>query len=279
MIYLFWCAMLAGLALAFGAYFKKGLEETFAPAAFTSVLVLYLFGLLGFLQAGLWLVAGLGLCGIIFWLVCAARKKSWLLYSWLTPGSLILIFAILYIAWMQGGKLIMDNDEFSHWGFAVKVMHHTDELGVFHPDVLGFAAYPPATSLFQYLFVRLTPTFTEGYLFRAEGLLAVSLLLPVLAHFSWKKFGTALLSGVTLALLPLIFYPDFYSNLQVDGLLGLMQCYLLYVWLSSRRADSFTLLQLTLGCAVLTLTKESGILLALLTLAIILYPWIPYSHR
>lgn len=270
MIYLLWTAVLCGGGLALGAVFKRELSETLAPAIFISILTLYLAGLCGFLKAGLWLVLLAGAAGGIFWLYKLIRSKGKGFFTqWFTPGVLALLFAVLLIAWMQADKRVIGNDEFSHWGRCVKVMYATDSLGIFHSDQLIFPQYPPATALFQYLFVRLTPAFTESYLFRAFGLFAFSLLLPVLARFRWKDAGSAFVAIGGLVLLPLIFYGDFYSNLQVDGLLALLQCYLLYAWFSRRKLDGFFLLQLAAGSAVLVLTKESGFVMALAALAII----------
>lgn len=272
MIYLLWTAVLCGGGLALGAVFKRELSETLAPSIFISILILYLAGLFGFLKAGLWLVLLAGAAGGIFWLYKLIRSRGKGFFTqWFTPGVLLLLLAVLGIAWMQADKRVIGNDEFSHWGRCVKVMYATDSLGVFHPDQLTFAQYPPATALFQYLFVRLTPAFTESYLFRAFDLFAVSLLLPVLARFRWKDAGSALVAASGLILLPLAFYGDFYSNLQVDGLLALLQCYLLYAWFSRRKLDGFFLLQLTCGCSILILTKESGFVMALAAFAIVVW--------
>lgn len=270
MIYLLWTAVLCGGGLALGALFDRELSETLAPTIFISVLSLYITGLFGFLKAGLWLVLLAGTAGGIFWLYKLLRSRGKEFFTrWFTPGVLVLLLAVLGIAWMQADKRVVGNDEFSHWARCVKVMYATDSLGVFHADQLMFPQYPPATALFQYLFVRLTPAFTESYLFRAFDLFALSLLLPVLAKFRWKDAGSALVAAAGLVLLPLVFYSDFYSNLQVDGMLALLQCYLLYTWFSRRKPDGFFFLQLVSGCSVLILTKESGFIMVLAALAII----------
>ncbi len=270
MIYLLWTAVLCGGGLALGALFDRELSETLAPTIFISVLSLYITGLFGFLKVGLWLVLLAGAAGGIFWLYKLLRSRGKEFFTrWFTPGVLVLLLTVVGIAWMQADKRVVGNDEFSHWARCVKVMYATDSLGVFHSDQLTFAQYPPATALFQYLFVRLTPAFTESYLFRAFGLFAFSLLLPVLAKFRWKDVGSAFVAAAGLVLLPLVFYCDFYSNLQVDGMLALLQCYLLYAWFSRRKPDGFFLLQLACGCSVLVLTKESGFVMALAALAII----------
>lgn len=269
MIYLFWVAVLGAIALGLAMGFGRRIEETFAPAVFLAVLVLYLLGLAGPLKAGLWLVAGLGALGAGYAVLCMVRKKSALLQYWLTPGLVALAVLALYIGWMQAGRMCIENDEFSHWAWCVKVMSRYDQLGIWHAGELGFAEYPPALALFEYLFIRLTPAFTESYLYRALAVFLAALLLPVLARFSWKRLGGAAVSLAGLCLLPLAFFPQFYSDLKVDGALGLLLAYLLYAWFSERKLDGFMLLRLSLGIAVLVLTKESGVVLALAALAAI----------
>lgn len=269
MIYLYWVAVFTVIALALAVRFDRRLEVTFAPALFGGILVMYLFGLAGPLLWSLAAISLLGAASGVYLIVQAVRRKDLFLRRWCTPGALVLVVMVLYIAWMQAGRLAIGNDEFSHWAYTVKVMANHDQLSVWHTNELGFGEYPPALALLEYLFVRLTPDFTEGYLYRAMMLFQVSLLLPVLARFGWKRLGGALVGFAGIFLLPLAFYGQFYSDLCVDGTLALLFAYLLYAWLSTRRLQGFVTLQLSLGVAVLVLTKESGVIFALAALAFV----------
>lgn len=269
MIYLYWVAVFTVIALALAVRFDRRLEVTFAPALFGGILVMYLFGLAGPLLWSLAAISLLGAASGVYLIVQAVRRKDLFLRRWCTPGALVLVVMVLYIAWMQAGRLAIGNDEFSHWAYTVKVMANHDQLSVWHTNELGFGEYPPALALLEYLFVRLTPDFTEGYLYRAMMLFQVSLLLPVLARFGWKRLGGALVGFAGIFLLPLAFYGQFYSDLCVDGTLALLFAYLLYAWLSTRRLQGFVTLQLSLGIAVLVLTKESGVIFALAALAFV----------
>ena len=269
MIYLYWVAVFTVIALALAVRFDRRLEVTFAPALFGGILVMYLFGLAGPLLWSLAAISLLGAASGVYLIVQAVRRKDLFLRRWCTPGALVLVVMVLYIAWMQAGRLAIGNDEFSHWAYTVKVMANHDQLSVWHTNELGFGEYPPALALLEYLFVRLTPDFTEGYLYRAMMLFQVSLLLPVLARFGWKRLGGALVGFAGIFLLPLAFYGQFYSDLCVDGTLALLFAYLLYAWLSTRRLQGFVTLQLSLGGAVLVLTKESGVIFALAALAFV----------
>ncbi|WP_291245167.1 hypothetical protein [Fournierella sp.] len=269
MIYLYWVAVFAVIALALAVQFGRRLEQTFAPALFIGILVMYLFGLAGSLLWSLGAVSLLGGAAGVWLVVQAVRRKQLFVHRWLTPGAVVLVGMVFFIAWMQSGRLAIGNDEFSHWAYTVKVMVNHDQLGVWHSEEMLFGEYPPALALLEYLFVRLTPGFTEGYLYRAMMLFQVSLLFPVLSRFGWKRLGGALAGFAGVFLLPLAFYGQFYSDLCVDGTLALLFAYLLYAWLSTRRLQGFVTLQLSLGTAVLVLTKESGVIFALAALAFV----------
>ena len=119
--------------------------------------------------------------------------------------------------------------------------------------------------------MRFTPEFTESYLYRGLNLLQVSLLVPFLSRFGWKKWTGALLGFAALFLLPLAFYGEFYTDLCVDGTLALLTAYYLYAWFGRRKRDAFAFLSISLAGAFLVLTKESGLIFALWGLGIIVW--------
>lgn len=276
MFYLGWAALWFCAAGALAALFDRRLEECLAPAACSAILLLYLFGLAGPLLPGVLVAAGCCAAGagLLVWRFVkgdAAAKKQ-LLGRIFTPGAVLAGVMVLYFFVMLSGRVVLGNDEFSHWAFTVKQMVHWDALSLRHADEMIFPEYPPAAALWQYLFIRLVPGFVESYLYRAMSLLLLSLLLPFLANYSWKRFGGAAAALLAVFLLPLTFYSNLYYDLCVDGLLGLLFAWLLYLWYGGgRRLDGFVLFGLCTGCAVLVLTKASGLLFALAALSIIVW--------
>ena len=271
MIYLVWVAVFFCIAGALALLFDERMEYCLAPALCGGILLLYLFGLFGLLKPGL---AAVALCGAVsagYCLVRCVHGRTLFLRQWLTPAMLLALVGVAYIAWMQRGRLVMGNDEFSHWAVTVKMMTHLDALSITQPDRMHFPEYPPATALLEYLFVRFTPNFTEGYLYRALNLLQLSLLVPYLGRFNLRRFGLACAGMGALFLLPLAFYGEFYTDLCVDGVLALLFAWTLFGWFGRRKRDKFAALWVTLGCALLTLTKSSGFALALIALALILW--------
>ena len=142
MIYLYWVAVFAVIALALAVQFGRRLEQTFAPALFIGILVLYLFGLAGPLLWGLGAVSLLGGAAGVWLVVQAVRRKQLFVHRWLTPGAVVLVGMVFFIAWMQSGRLAIGNDEFSHWAYTVKIMTNHDQLSVWHASEAGFGEYP-----------------------------------------------------------------------------------------------------------------------------------------
>ncbi|MBQ8647305.1 MAG: hypothetical protein IJ484_04090, partial [Oscillospiraceae bacterium] len=271
MIYLLWVAVLVCIAGALALVFSEKLELCLAPAICGSVALLYLFALAGFLYIGLWVVAGCGAASAAFIALQCIRRRRAFIRTWFTPAMALFVLAVVYIAWAQGGRLAIGNDEFSHWAATVKMMVHLDALSITEAARMLFPTYPPATALLEYMFVRLTPGFTEGYLYRALNLLQVSLLIPYLSRFNLRRAGMAAAGFAALYLLPLAFYTEFYTDLCVDGTLALLFAWTLYGWFGRRRRDGFAALWVALGCFTLTLTKDSGLMFALVALVLILW--------
>lgn len=271
MLYLGWAAAFGAMALFLGLCFRQRVENCLAPAIMLSILVLYLFGLPGLLLPGAFFCAGLGAAAALGSGVLMARRKSLCVSVWLTPGALAALLLVVYIAWAQSGRVAVGNDEFSHWAYTVKMMAHYDTLSAAHAGEMLYPTYPPALSLLEYLFVRFTPDFNESYLYRGLNLFQVSLLLPFLGRFGWKRWAGALAGMAALYLLPLGIYGEFYTDLCVDGTLALLFAYYLYTWFGRRKRDVFTFFCAGLAGAVLCLTKESGVFFALWGLGLMVW--------
>lgn len=274
MLYFGWAALWFCAAGALAVLLGRRLEECLAPAAMGAILLLYLFGLAGPLLPGVWFCAGCGaVCaGLLVWRFVkgdgAAKRR--MLRRLVTPGAVLAACIVLYLFWVHRGRVAVGNDEFSHWAFTVRQMAHWDALSIRHAEEMAFPTYPPAAALWEYLLIRLVPGFVESYLYCAMNLLQLALLLPFLANFRWKRFGGAAAGLLAAFLLPLAFYGEFYTDLCVDGLLALLFAWVLYIWFGNgRRLDRFGLLCLCEGCAVLALTKASGLLFALAAVGII----------
>lgn len=272
---IFGCILLQLMAFGFaGALLMKVRFEQMLPLACSLIiLVLYVCGLAGLLAFGVPILVGLSvLCAAfcIYWLYKhpAERKKAVLGYL-CTPGLVAFLVFVAAIYVYDIGRLLSEWDEFTHWGLVVKNMANLDALGNTPGATTYFLDYPPSAALFLYFFQAFYPAFNESYLMIAQAVLSVSFLLPVFAEVSWQRWKALFFLLPLCAFLPMAFYPTFFSTLYVDALLGLQFAYLLYLYFSAPRLSGFLLFQLSVGSAVLCLTKPSGLGLAGIALALI----------
>ena len=85
-------------------------------------------------------------------------------------GAVILAISIV--------RRLVDWDDFSHWGYALKVMFCTDGLYTAPGYGDGFASYPPASTLWQYLTLHAAGAgYREDIALWANTLLSAALLL------------------------------------------------------------------------------------------------------
>ena len=80
-----------------------------------------------------------------------------------------------------------------------------------------------------------------------------------------------LLAIMVIVLVPIIFYPNFYTNILVDGILGIAFAYVLYSAYREEDNSQFQFLEIFCGMTILLLTKTQGIGLAILAMIIILF--------
>lgn len=266
MLFFYIIALAAGMALLF----KRKIEETISLAIFSTILILYFCGLFfGTLSGGVWLCVALSILSGMYATVTVIKEKELgKEYCW-TPGIMVFLMLFIYIWWLNKGRMLSAWDEFSHWGLVVKNMYVFDYFGN-HPDsTVTFRSYPPATALWQYFVLKLCGEFKEDYIYQAMGWFMGSLLLPVLKNFNLNKIISAGVSVLVLALIPLIFYYFYPVSLLVDTILGILLGYLLLTSYYDEKKDRYSIINASLAIMVLCLTKESGIFLSAIYVAVV----------
>ncbi len=276
MAFIIGCVPLLLLGWAVSRAFSRPYERALPAAALLAVLVLYLFGLLGVLRAGVYAVYALGLFSGAYCVRGAMRdrKNGKALSVSISPAAMVALVAVPVICFVSRGRLLTIWDEFSHWGTVVKNMYLLDAFGSAPSSTAIFKAYPPSISLLQYYFMRLEPSFTEATLFRAKDFLTVSLLMPFFAGVTWKDGKRLLLLIMIVFALPLIDYYYFYRCILVDGVMGLLFLYALASYWDADGLDAFSFSSLSLGIFALALSKESGYGFAALALLILFADWV-----
>ncbi len=261
---LFFAVLLSGSVFA-AARFGRKFEEILPITCTGIVLVLFLFGAVGILGAGVYAILIAAVC---FWayglwrLVRGGRKQ--LIKSMITPAFAIFcgIFALLILG--DYGMLSTGWDDFSHWQLCVRKMMVLDDFAANPASGIYYQSYPPAMALFQYFFQKLhylvdsEPVFSEWRLFLAYQVLMIAPAMPFFRGLSLPK---AALAGVGLFVLPMLFIGETYTLLYIDSFVGMLAgCGFLAVLMKDR--GGLHTAYVAMLCALLTLSKDVGLFFA-----------------
>ncbi len=261
---LFLAVLLSGSVFA-AARFGQKFEEILPITCMGIVLVLFLFGAVGILGAGVYAILIAAACFWAYglWSLVKRRGKQ-LIKSMITPAFAIFcgIFALLILG--DYGMLSTGWDDFSHWQLCVRKMMVLDDFAANPASGIYYQSYPPAMALHQYFFQKLRylldsePVFSEWRLFLAYQVLMIAPAMPFFRELSLPK---AVLAGVCLLVLPLLFIGQTYTLLYIDSFVGMLAgCGFLAV-LRKDRGGLHTA-YVAMLCAVLTLSKDVGLFFA-----------------
>ncbi|MDO5544261.1 MAG: hypothetical protein Q4F81_00270 [Eubacteriales bacterium] len=261
---LFLWVLLSGSVFA-AARFGRKFEEILPMTCMGIVLVLFLFGAVGLLSAGVYAVLLAAVCfwACGLWRVVKGGGKQ-LVKNMLTPA--FAVFCGMFLMLMLGdyGMLSTGWDDFSHWQLCVRKMVELGDFAANPASGIYYQSYPPAMALFQYFFEKLhylldgEAVFSEWRLFLAYQVLMIAPAMPFFRGLSLPK---AVLAGVCLFVLPLLFIGETYTLLYIDSFVGMLAgCGLLAVLLKDR--GGLHTAYVAMLCAVLTLAKDVGLYFA-----------------
>lgn len=254
--------------------FKKRIEETMPISTVGIILLIFLAGLLDNLKIGAIIVQILTIIQLIFILVTILKKDKdgikKILGRILTPGLLIYTLLFIVNVIINQGRIFEDYDEFNHWAVIIKNMFIYNTYGTNPETIVRFNEYPPFTAVFQYLFLAVQKVYSEDTVIIAQNVLYLSIIIPITKKIKWNKSALRIITVTPLIVfMPMILYKNFFLNILVDGILGIMLAYTIY---SAYEDDSsiFKTLKILAGTIMLCLTKTSGLGLAVLALIVIL---------
>jgi len=256
-------------SLSFGgaALFKRRFEQVLPLSFFALIFVLYVCGLCGSIEVGIWLVWALGAVALAVAAWSLWRQKvTWA--QLITPGLLAFAFCFFGLWVIQTGRRSSLFDDFNHWALIVKNMFYATGFGNGPDTPTLFRNYPPAMALLEFFFVKANGVFQEDMLIRASSIFVCALQIPIFRHVSWRQAWKALLLLPIVLFMPMLFFWDAYLSVYVDATLGLLLLYMLYAFVDGE-ADGFTWVCIGLCAAILTLTKISGLGLAMIGLLVI----------
>ena len=136
-------------------------------------------------------------------------------------------------------------------------------------SVLTFNEYPPFTGTFQYLFVTIKNIFSETVIINAQCIMYLSIVIPMTKNIEWdKNIKNAIWIVPAMICIPMIFYSNFYVEIMVDGILGIMFGFCIF-YAYQEEKSIFKGINIATMLIMMALTKTSGIALAILAIVII----------
>lgn len=253
------------------ARFGRKYEEILPLTCMGTVLLLYIFGILGILKTGITVVV---LLALTLYLLTAAllikrRKTHAFLPAVFTPGFAVFLAACIAFAVLDRGRLAYVWDEFSHWVDIVKVMTTLDDFGTNPASQSRFQSYPPGMTLFEYflqrtvLFFNPDAGFHEPSVYVAYQVFFASLLLPFFKGRTFKDPLRILLLCTVIFISPTLFFDGIYNCVYIDPILGISSGAGLAAVFLNKNRDWVYSLYIWLLCATLVLAKDSGMLFAI----------------
>lgn len=255
--------------------FKKKIEEVIPISIVEIILIIYLFGIFDKLQLGVKIVQIATIIQLIAILIIILLKKDKeevkkIVNRIITPGLFVYVILFISSIFINKGRIFENYDEFNHWAVIIKNMFLYNTYGTNPESVVAFNEYPPFTAVFQYLFLSIHKIYREDIIIVAQNILYLSIIIPITKCIEWNKSLKKLIIIVPIIVfVPMIFYENFYLDILVDGILGIMFAYVIYSAFQNEESG-FKYLKIFVGEIMLCLTKTSGIGLAVLSVFIIL---------
>ena len=268
---MFLITVIDGVALSYIT--KRRFGRVAAVVNMSLIFLVYFTGLFLRLDAGVYLFFALSavLVGACVGLVVKRKDGKGILDVVRNP-----IFAIYVALGIAAGvallcKLSHDYDEMTHWALVVKNMFAYNNFGNVGDTTTMFNRYVPATGVLMYAFGFLNKSFVNGNLYAAFDVFIISLLLPLPEKFGKEKPVAAIVSFIASFVIVTIFKYNVYFNLRVDALIGIMGAYIYLVYFADRgNVNWWTLVEISLGCLVLTLSKSIGLVLCIIAIVLII---------
>ena len=253
------CLPIAG---AIATFFNKKIEEGIPVAMFIATFVTYLCGLFGILTVSPFVVGAMAVAslGISVW----GLIKKHAFHSFFTFGGVLYVVLGAYYALAARGRMVGSQDDLQVYAKYVSDFYHAGKI--YRYD------YIPGMMMWEYLSERFWRVFSDSVLFWALAMLCTGMILAMFSSREKKSLLHYVFVGLFVVLFPLsIKIREVYFVLQGDFVLGVTMAYIVCMYIKARKyEDKFYEYASCLGFAFLILTKVTGMILAVILLALLL---------
>ncbi len=260
--YLFLYTIILSISVFYADIFQKKIEKTIFLSFISITLLMYLFGIIGQLQIGVIIVSILSILLLAFTIFKNIKKHTLknLEEKTITTGSIFftIIFFVFIIATLR--RELTNWDQFTYWSIAAKDMFNTNQILM---SIQDFIQYPPIPAVLQYFFMKIIGEYSQGIEIFTMWILGISFLLPLFEKTNGKKIATVMISLIILCVPAVFQMLIFYESSYPDALLGIIIGELSYFYFSEK-TSKYKTISILLTFAFLTLTKPTGIVIALI---------------
>lgn len=264
-------------AIMFAFLFKKRIEQTIPISVIAIVLVVYIFGLFDNLKLGAIITGVMAIMQLAIILCILCKEKDYRkvinkIKNIITPGLIIYIALTVLFVILNKGRTFENYDEFNHWGKMVKNMFMYNSYGTNIESTIKFNEYPPFTAIFQYIFLSINNQYYEDIVITAQCILYLSIIIPITKNLRWdKKIIKNIISFVLVIIcMPVIFYSNFYLEILVDGIMGVMFGVCIFYLYEKEENLTFKYVKTFTMLTMLFLTKTTGIALGIVAILLLI---------
>ena len=230
-----------------------------AVAVAALLAVLFVGGMLGALDASVWLLRVCGLVALVIGAHAWARSPSRVV----PQLEIVLPMALLAGFWaLHHSATYFYYDEFAHWGIFLKDMLARGDFwgadtNAMHPR------YLPGATLWQYFFCQGLPgTYVDNVAYLAQFILLCAPLSLLWGRLDWQEWPWAL-GLLVVVILGLAAFSPGVTSLYVDHLLSAWFLGSLLLYLNLREEGGWRVALVCLPLLVLALIKEVGLALVM----------------
>ena len=234
------------------------------------ILIVYVFGIFRNLNIGVKILKLITIILGIFIIYKITKsiknkKTKEFFKNIITPGIIIYILFFIINVVLNKNRLLELYDNFNHWVLIVKNMFLYNGYGILENSIISFNEYPPFTATFQYILLNFKGQYSEDVIIMAQNILYISMLMPLFHKVEWKSGKRKLFYIIpTVILLPMFFYRYFYTDLLVDGFIGILFALGLYEIFRNDENKKYKYGILGAYVIALSLTKNIGIIFGVL---------------
>ena len=264
------------IAAALAAAERVRIAHMFLPAVCYTGLTASALLVLGLAGMVPYVFAASGVAAAVVLAVVLVRDRKAAVYVLTTELAVFAAIAFACVL-LNYGRVYVLNDEFSHWGLAVKNIFTVGQLPFGSETNALYRDYPPFATAICYLGTCFEKNLNEGATYVPMNLAMCAAVMPVLSAYmrgcarkGCARLGRVFVGVPVLALLCgiLCFKLSAFTVISVDTLMGLLAFYVVAEVLAGKGFGRIVHSAVAASCLVLT--KNTGIAFACFAAAVLL---------